>query len=293
MKSQDRGMRNSDTPEPLDAIVIGGGPAGLQAALTLGRMRYRTVLVDSGSYRNGTVAHAHNLLTNDGRSPAELRAIGRRELAAYDTVAVRDATVSTVERDDAGFAVTLDDGGELHARRVVLATGMRDDLPEIPGVADAWGREVAQCPFCHGHELTGKPVALLGEPPHVLFQQALLSRIASELTVLAPGSIARVQGAGGGLRLHLADGGVLDVAGLFLGATAHQGAPFAERLGCRILPSGCVEVDGNGRTTVPGVYAAGDLAHPVTQPGPLVSLAAAIAAGQLAAVGVIRDALDD
>ncbi|WP_438354904.1 NAD(P)/FAD-dependent oxidoreductase [Microbacterium sp. CJ88] len=205
---------------------------------------------------------------------------------------MREHSVVSVARDGDGFAVTTGEG-MLRARRLVLATGMRDELPAIPGIAEAWGREVAQCPFCHGHELTGRPIALLGEPPHVLFQEALLTRIASELTVIAPGDLVRVERTADGLRLELADGSARDAAGLFLAATPHQAAPFAEALGCGILPSGCVEVDGFGRTTVPGVYAAGDLAHTAAQPGPLVSLAAAIAAGQLAAVGLIRDALED
>ena len=275
----------------LDAIVIGGGPAGLQAALTLGRMRYDTVVLDSGRYRNETVAHAHNLITNDGRSPAALRAAARDELAAYDTVAVHDAEARTVTQADGGFVVTTAEGARLRAGRVILATGMRDELPDIPGLAESWGREVAQCPFCHGHELRGRPVAVLGAE-HAVVQQTMLARIASEVTIVDPAELVRVERADGGLVLHLAGGGRHEVAGLFLGASARQSAPFAADLGCRILPSGGVEIDANGRTTVPGVYAAGDLAHTAAMPGPLVSLAAAIAAGQLAAVGVVRDALE-
>ncbi|MFS0734663.1 NAD(P)/FAD-dependent oxidoreductase [Microbacterium sp. 1P10UB] len=286
-------MRNSSpVPAPLDVVVIGAGPAGLQAALTLGRMRYDTVVLDSGRYRNETVQHAHNLITNDGRPPAELRAAARAELAGYDTVEVRDVSATAVTRTDEGFTVTDEDGRMLHTRRVVLATGMRDDLPDIPGLAEAWGREVAQCPFCHGYELRARPVAVLGVPPHAAFQQAMLARIASEVTVIAPDELVRAERIDGGLALHLTDGGRREVAGLFLGAAARQSAPFAQDLGCRILPSSGVEVDENGRTTVPGVYAAGDLAHLASAPGPLVSLAAAIAAGQLAAVGVVRDALE-
>ncbi len=286
-------MRNSSPASaPFDAVVIGAGPAGLQAALTLGRMRYDTVVLDSGRYRNETVPHAHNLITNDGRPPAELRAAARDELAGYDTVEVRDVSATAVARADEGFTVATADGRMLHTRRIVLATGMRDDLPDIPGLAEAWGREVAQCPFCHGYELSGRPVAVLGVPPHAAVQQAMLARIASEVTIIAPDTLARAERIDGGLALHLTDGGRREVAGLFLGAAARQSAPFAEELGCSILSSGCVEVDANGRTTVPGVYAAGDLAHVASLPGPLVSLAAAIAAGQLAAVGLVRDALE-
>jgi len=282
-------MRNSDTPSVLDAVVIGGGPAGLQAALTLGRMRYDTLLFDSGRYRNETVAHAHNLIANDGRAPGALRASARDELARYDTVALRDDEVVAVTGRAGGFAVTTAGGAVSQARALVLATGMRDDLPPIPGLAEAWGREVAQCPFCHGHELTGRPVGILGVEPHAGFMRGMLERIASHLIVIAPDDLVRVEPVPAGLRLHLGDGTAHDVGGLFVAATPRQAAPFAEQLGCRILPSGGVEIDELGRTSVPGVYAGGDLAHTAALPGPMVSIAAAIAAGQLAAASVVRD----
>lgn len=289
-------MHNSDSaPHTFDVVVIGGGPAGLQAALTLGRVRYRVVLLDSGAYRNGSVAHAHNLIGHDGRSPAELRARARDELSAYDTVEVRDARVMAIQRAraEAPFTVTTTSGDTLAARRVILATGMRDDLPDVSGIEQLWGREVAQCPFCHGYELTGRPIAVLGEPPHVLFQEAMLRRIGSEVTVFAPDAVVAVERTDAGVRLELADGTSREAAGLFVAAQPRQAAPFAAALGCTVLPSGSVEVDANGRTGVPGLYAAGDMAHPATQPGPVVSLAGAIAAGQLAAIGVVRDALED
>uniref|UniRef100_UPI0013E2E744 NAD(P)/FAD-dependent oxidoreductase n=1 Tax=Microbacterium sp. CPCC 204701 TaxID=2493084 RepID=UPI0013E2E744 len=122
-----------------DAIVIGGGPAGLQAALTIGRMHREVLLLDSGEYRNATVSHGHNLVTNDGRDPAELRATARAELAAYPTVEVRDRAAESVSGTLGDFRVTLADGIE-RARRVVLATGMRDELPPVPGLAEQWGR---------------------------------------------------------------------------------------------------------------------------------------------------------
>ncbi len=137
-----------------DAIIIGGGPAGLQAALTLGRMHRRTLLLDAGTYRNSTVRHAHNLLTNDGRDPAELRRIARAEIAAYDTVEIRDAAAAAVARDEGSLTVTVGDE-RLRTHAVILATGVTDELPPIPGLAEHWGDTVANCPFCHGHEFAG------------------------------------------------------------------------------------------------------------------------------------------
>lgn len=271
-----------------DAIVIGGGPAGLQAALTIGRMHRQVLLLDSGHYRNATVSHAHNLVTNDGRDPAELRAIARAELAAYPTVEVRDAAVESVSGALGDFRIELT-GGTEHARRLVLATGMRDELPAVPGLAEHWGRRVAQCPFCHGHEFAGRRVAILVAGEHGEMIGRMLQPVVSSALIVPPDRVTRVAASADGLELTLADGAAEHVAGVFTAATAHQRAPFAEQLGCGILPGGGVEIDALGRTTVPGVYAAGDMAHTSAVPGPLVSLAAAIAAGQLAAASVVRD----
>jgi thioredoxin reductase len=271
-----------------DVIVIGGGPAGLQAALTIGRMHRDVLLLDSGEYRNATVDHAHNLITNDGRSPAELRRVAREELAAYPTVEVRTVTVSAASGALGDFAVATAAGTE-HARRLVLATGMRDELPAVPGLAQQWGRRVAQCPFCHGHEFAGERVAILIEGDHGLMIERMLRPVVASALIVRPADLAEVAEVGGGLELTYADGRVERVAGVFTAAAASQRAPFAAQLGCAHLPGGGVEVDPLGRTTVPGVYAGGDMAHLATVPGPMVSLAAAIASGQLAGASAVRD----
>lgn len=271
-----------------DVIVIGGGPAGLQAALTIGRMHRDVLLLDSGEYRNATVDHAHNLITNDGRSPAELRRLAREELAAYPTVEVRAVTVTAASGALGDFAVATAEGTE-HARRLVLATGMRDELPAVPGLAQQWGRRVAQCPFCHGHEFAGERVAILIEGDHGLMIERMLRPVVASALIVRPADLAEVAEVGGGLELTYADGRVERVAGVFTAAAASQRAPFAAQLGCAHLPGGGVEVDPLGRTTVPGVYAGGDMAHVATVPGPMVSLAAAIASGQLAGASAVRD----
>jgi thioredoxin reductase len=276
-----------------DVIVIGGGPAGLQAALTLGRMHRTVLLLDSGDYRNGTVAHAHNLLTNDGVAPADLRGRARAELGQYPTVQLRDAAVDTVARSGEVFTVTLADGIDEHAARVILATGMRDELPDVPGLAAQWGLRVAQCPFCHGHEFAGQRVAVAIPGDHAEMIRLMLEPVVSDVVVLDPADLAAVESASDGIVLRLSDGSSRRVAGMFIGATPSQRAPFATQLGCHVLGSGGVEIDDIGRTSVPGVYAAGDMAHVATSPGPMVSLAAAIAAGQLAAVAVVRDQITD
>lgn len=271
-----------------DAIVIGGGPAGLQAALTLGRMHRAVLLFDSGEYRNGTVAHAQNLVTHDGRAPQELRRLAREDLAAYSTVEVRDTAVSAVEGRDDGTFAAITEGGVFAAAALVLATGLRDELPPIPGLAEAWGREVAHCPFCHGHELSGGRIGILGSGAHAAMHRAMLGRIGAEVVVIDPLEVAGVEQVAGGLRLRLRGGDVEDVAGVFVQPTSTQRAPFAAQLDLAVLPSGGVEVDPMGRTSREGVFAAGDMAHTSALPGPMASLAVAIAAGQMAGAACVH-----
>ncbi len=262
-----------------DTIVIGGGPAGLQATLTLGRMHRDVLLLDSGIYRNATVEHMQNFITHDGRDPAELRQLARKDIAAYGTAELREATVDTVRKTDEGFEVIVGDE-VLSARTIVLATGVRDTLPDIPGIAEAWGREIAHCPYCHGHEFAGERVAILGteRAEHL---SMLLGNIASELIVLEQDSVREVERTAFGLRITL-DDDVIGVGGMFIGTEVTQAAPFAEQLGVDLYESGFVEIDAMGRTNVPGVYAAGDLAHISALPGPMPSVATAVAAGVVA-----------
>lgn len=271
-----------------DALVIGGGPAGLQATLTLGRMHRPTLMLDSGSYRNAPVDAMHNILTNDGRDPAEFRSIVRAELAAYGEVEVRDVAATSVERlVDGTFAATLADGSTVASRTVVLATGLRDVMPDVPGFAEQWGRTVHVCPFCHGHELSGKRVAIQ-DSPNAGHAVALLSPIAGSITVVPP--VTRVASSAAGLVVTSGSTAVV-VDGLFAHPAFEQAAPFADQLGLELRESGCIAIDMFGHTSVPGVFAAGDLAHVADLPMPMPSVLAAAHAGQLAGAMVVREVL--
>ena len=288
-----------------DVVVIGGGPAGLQATLTLARVHRTVLMVDSGAYRNDPAAHMHNVVTHDGTPPAEFRAAARKELAAYDTVTVRDDAVTSVAPDGAGFVVAL--GDELvRARGVVLATGVVDTLPDKPGLEGLFGSVVAHCPFCHGHEFAGRHVGILGTAGagHL---PGLVGPIASRVTVFTDGEELTAELPAGvavrtdpvtgvcpsplGATISFVDGPPEDVAGLFVGTTLTQRAPFAEQLGLALNPSGCVEVDAMGRTSVPGVHAAGDMAHVASLPMPMASVLTAAASGQVAAGALVASLL--
>lgn len=261
-----------------DAVVIGGGSAGLQAALTLGRVHRRTLLLDAGRYRNDPAHHMHNFLGHDGTPPSALRAAARADLAGYDTVTVRDAAVASVGRDGDGFRVVLGDE-EITTRGLVLATGVRDTLPDVPGLAGLWGGVVAHCPFCHGHEFSGRRVAVLGDPGHLA---GLMGPVASSVEGVDPERVSRLEPADEGLRVVLEDGTSEEYAGMFVATVLSQAAPFAEQLGLALLPSGCVEVDAMGRTSVPGVHAAGDMAHVRELAMPMASVLTAAASGLVA-----------
>lgn len=292
-----------------DVAIIGGGPAGLQAALTLGRMHRRAVLIDSGRYRNAAVEHMQNLVTHDGRSPAEFRAAARRDLERYGTVDVREGEVRSI-RPGAGFELTLADGEELRAGRVILATGVADALPDIPGLQELFGTAAAHCPFCHGHEFSGTTVGLIGATEHTLRMVTMMRPIAAEIVVLAHGQvvdpdvrrrlerlgarvlddpIAEVAPSGAGARVTFAGGGQLEVGGLLTGTEWRQAAPFAQDLGLDVTPVGAIAVDALGRTSAPRVYAAGDAAVGPGLPGPMHAVGVSIAAGLTAAAACVQD----
>ena len=280
-----------------EIVIIGGGPAGLQAALSLGRIHRTAVLLDDGRYRNATVRHMHNVLGDDGTAPSDFRTRAREQLGAYETVAVRGEEASEIARDGDGFVVRLAGDEALHSRGVILATGVRDELPAVPGLEALWGGRAAQCPFCHAHEFAGGRFGILGAGP-AAHLAAMLAPVAGSVIVLpldgdavetppgvpvAGSAVVGMRDTGSSVEVTLADGGVEQVDVVFAVPTLRQRAPFADQLGLELNESGCVRVDEFQRTSLPGVFAAGDLAHTPAYPMPMASVIAAAAAGQLAA----------
>ncbi len=298
------------TDEIWDCIVVGGGAAGLSAALVLGRARRSTLVVDAGAPSNLPAEGVGGLLGHDGRPPAELYEIGRREIAAYPSVVLRPGRVARGGREGDRFALELADGTTERARRVVLATGMDYRAPDLPGLAPLWGRSVFHCPFCHGWEARDQPLAILGggaDGPH---RALLLSNWTDDLVLLAdgpaglgPAEAARLEAAGvsvderrvtglegvdGRLTAILfAEGPPLARTGMMVAAPLHQRSPLARELGVAAAPAGPVLVDALAtgplqQTSVPGVFAAGDLA------GLMPSVTSAITSGSVAAAGVVQ-----
>lgn len=291
-----------------DAIVVGGGPAGLAAAGWLARYRRKVLVIDSGAYRNRWTEGVHGYLGLDPVPPAQLLERGRRQLLAYPTASWRAGTATAARRLDEGFAVDVD-GEPVLGHRLLLATGVRDRFPEVDGFFDHYGRSVFHCPACDGYEARDRDVVALGWAPHVAGFALELFDWARSVTVVT--NRARFEGdqrhrqalERNGVRLVedeadalLGQPGVLEGVRLRAGETVpaqllffsigHEPAsPLAQELGCRMTEGGeCVWVDEHGRTSVPGVYAAGDMT-PGTQ---LVQIAAAkgVTAGVACAMGL-------
>lgn len=289
-----------------DVVIVGGGAAGLSAALVLGRARRAVLVVDAGSPRNAPAAHMQGYLSRDGMPPTELLAVGRAEVERYG-VEVRAAQVASVAP---GFEVSLQSGEVLCARRLLVATGAGDEVPDVPGVSERWGRDLLHCPYCHGWEVRDQPLGLLASLPGSV-QHALLLRQWSDDVVFFTHDYEladdeRRQLAARGIRTeegivtrlvvdddHLAgvelEGGrVVPRSAVFVRpAIAPRDGGLLSSLGCEYVDTGFVRVDGTGRTTTPGVWAAGNVADPRAQ------VITAAGAGSAAAIAINADLVDE
>ncbi|GAA3820709.1 hypothetical protein GCM10022226_46320 [Sphaerisporangium flaviroseum] len=297
-----------------DVVIIGGGPAGMAAALTLGRVHRPVLLIDAGQGRNATADNMHNFLTRDGTPPAELRKLGREELAAYRTVQTTTETVTDARAlDEGGFQLHLPGSGTAATRRLLLATGLADELPGPRGVETLWGRSAFHCPYCHGYECTGKQVAVLGTDPARVRLALQLSRFAADVALCTGGqpldpaaqvtleshgvavrceAITRLEGTDGRLeQIVFENGPSLASHAVFVLNVPRQRSDLADRLGCATFADGCVEVNEFGQTSVPGVSAAGDMARRATVPMPMAAVIAAAASGTVAAAVIDQDLL--
>jgi thioredoxin reductase len=297
-----------------ECAVVGGGAAGLSAALVLGRARRRTVVIDANEQSNRASPVIGGLLGYDQRAPAALYAAGRAELSSYPSIEYRRQQVSRGRRVDNGFVLEVDDGEPVHARRVMLATGMQYCPPDIPGLDQLWGASVFQCPFCHGWEMRGKRLAALAAGREAVHATLMLRGWSDDVVALTDGRsdlscadenalrsagvtiddrrIVELIGEGRQLRqITFADGSQMARDGLLIEAPLRQRSPLAEQLGATCTPAplaaDAVGVDDIYRTNAGGVFAAGDVCteHP--------HLAGAIAAGSQAAMIIVQSLLAD
>jgi len=300
---------NNDQVDPdVDVVVIGGGAAGLTAAVTLGRARRSTVVIDSGAPRNAPSAGVRMFLTRDGTAPADLTGIGRQEVESYGGRFI-DGTAVTAARSGENFAVSVDNGRTVTARRLVVTTGLTDELPNIPGVHELWGRDVHHCPYCHGWELDGRAVGVIGTGPRAVHQALMFRQWVSDLVLFlhtAPCSEEAEQLAARGIRVvigrvdsleivddhlagvRMADGRVVARQSVVVAPRMVARSEVLTSLGLQSVPHPMglgefIESDAFGLTAVPGVWVAGNVADLSA------GVIGAAAAGMVAATAVNAD----
>ncbi|CAM4262340.1 NAD(P)/FAD-dependent oxidoreductase [Nocardia ninae] len=290
-----------------DVVVVGGGAAGLSGALMLGRARRSVVVIDAGAPRNTPATGVHGLLAREGMAPGELLARGRAEVRGYGGQVVT-GEVTAVDRVDDGFAVTLADGRTVRARRLLVTTGLVDELPEVPGLRERWGRDVLHCPYCHGWEVRDQAIGVLGTGPMAVHQALLFRQWSADITLFthtmpSPTAEEAEQLAARGIRVvagevaafeivddrlagvRLSDGTVVAREAVTVQSRMVARSNFLAALGLQPAPhpSGMGEhipADGTGRTDVPGVWVAGNVTDLSAQVGGAAA-AGAFAAAQI------------
>lgn len=293
-----------------DVIIIGGSYAGLSAALVLGRSLRRVLVIDAGQPANRQTPHAHNFLTRDGETPAQLSAIAREQVSQYPTVQFWADKVTAAGQAETGFSVTTQDGIVFQARKLLLATGVADIMPDLPGFAECWGRSVLHCPYCHGYEVHGEPLGILANGEVGYEMATLIQHWSNQLTLFTNGPSMLTDGqqqtiaqlnisvvekpitaieheAGMLTALLMVDGSRAQPRAIFSRVPFRQHTDIAAELGCSLTENGLIEATEFGETNVPGVLVAGDATTLMRQ------VACAVSGGVKAGAWINRELITD
>ena len=296
------------TTDAFEVVVVGGGPAGLSAALVLGRARRQTVIVDAGQPRHSHAAAMHNVFTRDGASSADLLAAATRDLAGFPSVTLRPGAAVDVLRRDGHFETVLADDTRLRSRTLLLAYGIVDELPPIDGLRQLWGTSVLHCPYCHGWELRDESLAVYGRGDEMVDLVRLVRGWSADVTLctnggseLADDQITQLSRWGVAIReqpilgfesisgvlqhVTFTSGPPLRCRAVFLRPAQRPQCDFAARLRCAHTPIGLIKTDSAGQTSVQHVWAAGDITSPIQQ------VIFAAASGAAAAIDIHRGLL--
>ncbi|WP_339325131.1 NAD(P)/FAD-dependent oxidoreductase [Paenibacillus sp. FSL W8-0194] len=272
----------------LDAVIIGGGPAGLNAALMLGRARKHVAVIDEGKPRNAVTRETHGFLTRDGVSPFEFRRIAKEELSAYPSVTIVEDTAVSVAGEDGNFQIKTAQRNLYASKKLLFAVGMKDRPLDIPGLDEVYGKSAFVCPYCDGWELRDEPLVVIVKGADLMHFAPLISGWTNRFTVCTNGPAGLTDDQREELRRHqvpvfespilniesnegivrqvvLEDGTSIPCRGIFFKPELTTGSDLPQGIGCRLTEDGMVVVDDFGKTTVPGVYSAGDAASRLHQ----------------------------
>lgn len=282
-----------------DVIIIGGSYAGLSAAMALGRSLKRTLVIDSGRPCNQQTPHSHNFLTRDGQTPDEISTIAREQVEQYETVSFFKGTASAGEKSEAGFEIKTESGESFYGKKLIFATGINDEMPDIPGFSECWGISVIHCPYCHGYEFRDQKTGILANGEKAFHVASLVNNLTDELILLTNGpadftpdqinkiekhhitidetEVVEVAHQNGYLDgVILKNGNKLELKAMYASIPFTQHSKIPASLGCELTEMGYIAVDDFQKTTVPDIYACGDNCTP------LRSIANAVSSGNFA-----------
>lgn len=264
-----------------DVIIVGGSYSGLAAAMALGRALKKVLIIDSGKPCNRQTPHSHNFLTQDGKTPAEISKLARKQVAQYETVSFLKGLVIKGRKTSSGFEIETDSGQVFKAKKLVFAAGIKDIIPTIPGLSECWGISVLHCPYCHGYEVRHEKTGILANGEHAFELATLISNWTNELTVYTNGKstltieqatqldkhgikvvereIKQLEHTDGYLKsIVFQDGTKAEAKAIYVRSPFEQHSMIPQSLGCELTEDGYIKVNPLQETTVSGVYASGD-----------------------------------
>lgn len=291
-----------------EVIIIGGSYSGLSAAMALGRALRKVLLIDSGKPCNQQTAHSHNFLTQDGKTPSEISNTAKEQVLNYDTISFSSGLVTTIKQTKSGFDVYSEDGKIYQTRKIILATGVKDIMPEIPGFAECWGISIIHCPYCHGYEVRNEKTGILANGDFAYEFGKMIHHWTKELTLFTNGKstlseeqsqalLAKgininetelekiVQTSGKIDQIQLKDGSSISLTALYA-KVAFEQSPLAKLLDLKITTQNFIEVDIFQKTNVPGIFACGDATNMFR------SVSQAVSSGTMAGAACNKELID-
>jgi thioredoxin reductase len=264
-----------------DVIIVGGSFAGLAAGMSLGRSTRKVLIIDASEPCNRFTPHAHNFITHDGKPPAQIAEEALKQVLLYPTVKRLQGKVSHAAPLTRGFEIKIENGEQFSSRKLLFTTGLKDIMPDIPGFAECWGKTVIHCPYCHGYEVKGERTGVMANGVMAFDYAKLISNLTPDLTLFTNGPadftpeqrariearhipiievpITAIEHEAGSIRsVVLADGSRVSLSALYARPQNEQHSPLPQQMGCELVENSLLKIDMLQRTTVPGVYAAGD-----------------------------------